>query len=73
MRNIFSWIFKNTPDPSVDIDARRLNQRLIDSVSTRTELTRTLVPELTQNRYKKHTFDLASVLSEMAVVERDND
>lgn len=71
MRNIFSRIFKNVDRIDVDEDAENLNRKLVENVSTRTELTRALVPELTQNRYKSYTYDLASVLSEMTVVGRD--
>jgi hypothetical protein len=73
MRNIFSWLFKLADEPHVDHKAKKLNQTLVENVSARTELTRNLVPELRQNRYRRTTFDLASVLSEMTVVERDNE
>jgi hypothetical protein len=71
MRNLFSRIFKNISRIDIDEDAKSLNRELVDNVSTRTEITRALVPELTQNRYKSYTYDLASVLSEMTVVGRE--
>ena len=71
MSNVMSRLFHRFERHDNDQDAKRLNRELIENISARTELTRELVPELTQNRYRKHTFDLASVLSEMAVVDRD--